>query len=85
MELKEVFEKRRAVNFFDPKKDVDEALIRKIYDLAKLAPTSFNLQPLKIVLVHNPEWKAKLREAASGQPKVTEASYVAILLGDRKA
>jgi nitroreductase len=85
METNDVFEKRRAVNFFDPNKDVDEALIRRIYDLAKLAPSSFNLQPWKIVLVHNPEWKAKLRECASGQPKVTEAPYVAIILGDKKA
>jgi putative NAD(P)H nitroreductase len=85
MEFKEVYEKRRAVNFFNSGKDVDEVLIRKIYDLAKLAPSSFNMQPWKIVLVHSPEWKAKLRECASGQPKVTEAPYVAIILGDRKA
>jgi putative NAD(P)H nitroreductase len=85
MDLKEVYEARRSVNFFDAGKDVDEALIRKIYELAKLAPSSFNLQPWKIVLVHDAEWKAKLREGANGQPKVTDAAYVAIVLGDKKA
>lgn len=85
MELREVFEQRRSVNFFDPAKEVDESLIRQIFDLAKLAPSSFNLQPWKIILVHDPEWKAKLRECANGQPKVTEAPYIAIMLGDKKA
>jgi len=37
------------------------------------------------VLVHDAEWKSKLRAAAFDQPKVTEAPYVAILLGDKKA
>ncbi|MFA6450120.1 MAG: nitroreductase family protein [bacterium] len=85
MEFSKVNEARRSVNFFDSAKDVDEALIKQIYELAKLAPSSFNLQPWKLVLVHDAEWKARLREGANGQPKVTEAAYVAIVLGDKKA
>jgi len=85
MEVAKALESRRAVNFFDAGKDIDESLIKQIYDMAKLAPTSFNLHPWKIVLVHDAEWKSKLRAAAFDQPKVTEAPYVAILLGDKKA
>lgn len=85
MELKDVVNQRRSVNFFDPNKNVDEALIKKIFDLAKLAPSSFNMQPWKMILVHSPEWKEKLKACASNQPKVTDASQVAILLGDKKA
>ncbi|MEW6201137.1 MAG: nitroreductase family protein [bacterium] len=85
MELKDVFEQRQSVNFFDSAKDVDEAIIREIYDLAKLAPSSFNLQPWKIVLVHNPEQKAKLQKCAMDQPKVSESAFTAIMLGDKKA
>ncbi len=85
MDVREALENRRAVNFFDTAKDLDESLVKRIYDMAKLVPTSFNLHPWRIVLVHGAEWKAKLRAAAFGQPKVTEAPYVAILLGDKKA
>ncbi len=85
MDLKEVLETRRAVNFFDPSKDVDESVIRRIYDLARLAPTSFNLQPVNIILLHSAESKQTLREAAFNQPKITDAPWVAILLGDKKA
>ncbi len=85
MEVNDVFNGRRSVNFFDPARKVDEALIKKIYDIARLCPSSFNLQPWKIILVSSPENKKKLREAALGQPKVEEASCVLILLGDKQA
>lgn len=45
MELKQVFEKRRSVNFFDSQKTISEDLIKSIYDVAKLVPSSMNLQP----------------------------------------
>jgi len=84
MELKQVFEKRRSVNFFDSQKTISEDLIRNIYDRAKLAPSSFNLQPWKFILVREPENKKKLRAAALNQPKVEEASATLILLADKE-
>jgi nitroreductase len=83
MELKEVFTKRRSVNFFDPKRAIDEDLLRKIYDIAKLVPSSFNLQPWKLILVRDPANKKKLRAAAFNQPKAEEASAMLILLADK--
>ncbi len=83
MELKTVFEKRRSVNFFDSKKTIDEGLIKKIYDAAKLAPSSFNLQPWKFILVREAANKKKLRSAAFNQPKVEEASAMLIMLADK--
>jgi putative NAD(P)H nitroreductase len=85
MELKEILESRRAVNFFDKERDIDESVIRQIYDLAKFTPTSFNLQPVKIILVHDQAGKEKLKQAAFNQPKIGEAPYTAILLGNKKA
>ncbi len=61
------------------------ATIQKIYELACLTPSSFNLQPWRVILVSSPEKKQTLRDCAFGQPKVTEASQVAIVLGDREA
>jgi len=82
MELKDVFQTRRSVNFFDKKMDVSEKLLKKIYDTAKLAPSSFNLQPWKILLIKSAEGKKKLRAAAMNQPKVEEASAMVVLLAD---
>ena len=85
MELRQVFQNRRSARSFDPEQILDESLIRQIYDYASLAPSSFNLQPWKIILVSEPENKARLRKCAMDQPKVTEASHVAVLLGDLEA
>jgi nitroreductase len=85
MDIEKVFNERRSAHTFEPAENLDESMIRKIYDLAKLAPSSFNLQPWKIVLVSQEGNKQRLRKCAMDQPKVTEASHVAIVLGDCKA
>jgi len=84
MELKKVFSERRSVNFFDATKKIDMRLIEQIYDVAKTCPSSFNLQPWKMILVVSPENKKKLKEAAFNQLKVEEASAMLILLADTR-
>ncbi|QAT17563.1 hypothetical protein BU251_07455 [Candidatus Velamenicoccus archaeovorus] len=84
MDLREVFKQRRSVNFFDAKRKVSEEEVKKIYAMASLCPSSFNLQPWKILLISNPEEKKKLRQAALNQPKVEEASVIVVLLADIK-
>ncbi|MBA2124229.1 hypothetical protein B9J78_04755 [bacterium Unc6] len=83
MQLKDLIQERRSVNFFDTTKSVDEATIKKIYDIAKLCPSSFNLQPWKFILVTKPENKQKLRQCALNQPKVEEAPAMLIILADK--
>lgn len=58
--------------------------LEKIYEAAKLAPSSFNLQPWKVVAVISEEEKQKLRAVAMNQPKVTEASAVLVLFGNSR-
>ncbi|MGE5308404.1 MAG: nitroreductase family protein [Deltaproteobacteria bacterium] len=84
MDLKQVYEERRSVNFFDTTKTIDRSLLRQIYELARLAPSSWNLQPWKIIVVSETENKKKLRAAAHGQAKIEEAPLTLIVLGDRE-
>ncbi|MFA5149792.1 MAG: nitroreductase family protein [Candidatus Omnitrophota bacterium] len=84
MELKKVFAERRSVNFFDASKKIDLGLLERIYDVAKFCPSSFNLQPWKIILVTDQGNKKKLKEAALNQPKVEEASAILVLLADTR-
>jgi 3-hydroxypropanoate dehydrogenase len=42
---------------------VDPALLREVWDLARMGPTSANSSPLRIVFVVSPEAKARLRPA----------------------
>ena len=83
MDFKEVINKRRAVNFFDPEKPVSDALLREVVEMAAKAPSSFNLQPWSIMIIKDQEEKMRLRELAWNQPKVSEAPVVFIVLADR--
>jgi nitroreductase len=84
MEFKDVMKQRRAVNFFDPTKDVNDTQLRQIIETAALAPSSSNLQPWKIIVLRDKEKKEALKKVASNQPKITDAPVVLIILGDRE-
>ncbi len=83
MNFKEISENRRAINFFDPDKDVPETLLRQILETATKAPSSFNLQPWNLIVLRDKEKKEKLKALAWGQPKVAEAPVVLIFLADK--
>ena len=54
--------KRRAVKSFRPE-PIDPDLLRRIVELTVAAPSSYNLQDWRIVLVRSPEQKAALQKA----------------------
>lgn len=62
-------------------KPVDDALLRQVYDLAKMGPTSANMCPLRIVFVKSREAKERLKPAldAGNVQKVMTAPVTAIL------
>jgi nitroreductase len=46
------------------------------------APSGYNLQPWRFVVVHTPEQRTRLRAASFNQAKVEEASAVIVACGD---
>lgn len=74
-----------SVNFFDSSRDLDEEILKKIIDLAVLAPSAFNLQPWEIIAVRSPEAKQRLYDAALKQPKILAAPVTLIMVGDKDA
>ena len=83
MEFTDVITRRRAVNFFDPDKPVSQDQIREIIETAAKVPSSFNLQPWSLIILHDRDEKIRLRKLAWDQPKVSEAPVVFIVLADR--
>ena len=63
---------------------VDEALLRELYGLAKLAPTSANSQPMRVVFVKTREAKERLKPALAPQNvgKTMSAPVTAIIAHD---
>jgi len=77
----EAAEARRSVRAFTPE-PVPEADLREILRVAGLAPSAFNVQPWRWVVVREPELKAQLGAAAYGQKQVTGAPAVIVLYSD---
>src|SRR5438874_8891890 len=63
-------------------KPVDDALLRQVYDLAKMGPTSANMYPMRIVFVKSPEAKERLKPALNaGNVDKTMAAPVTAIVG----
>lgn len=69
---------RYAVQVFDSQKKLSQAQLDTLLEAARLAPSSFGIQPWKFIVVTNPAIRAELRKAAWDQPKVTDASHLVV-------
>ncbi len=75
-----IFRKARThFHWFD--KPVDDALLRQVYDLAKMGPTSANMCPMRIIFVKSKAAKEKLKPAldAGNVEKTMKAPVTAII------
>ncbi len=63
-------------------KPVEDLILRQIYDLAKMGPTSANMSPMRIVYVKSPEAKERLKSALdAGNVEKTMTAPVTAILG----
>lgn len=82
MDVIKALQERRSINFFEPGKAIPAGKLNELFELANLSPSSFNLQPWKVVVVKDPENKKILKQCAFNQPKVEEASAVLIIIAE---
>ena len=78
--LAEVLLERRATNHFTDE-EVPEEYLTAILRLAAQAPSGYNLQPWRFVVVRDAENRKRLQSVAFNQPKVGEAPVVVIFVG----
>jgi nitroreductase len=79
--LSQAIKERRATPSFEDV-PIHNADLEKIIRAGLEAPSGYNIQPWRFVVVRDPEQKKRLRQAAFGQPKVEEASAVIVACGD---
>lgn len=84
MTFKDIVNKRRAINFFDPDKPVADDLLKTMVELSAQTPSSFNLQPWNLMVLKDSDLKEKLKPLAWDQAKVTEAPVVLVVLADQE-
>jgi nitroreductase len=79
--LSQAILERRATQSFEHV-PIHAADLEKIIRAGLEAPSGYNLQPWRFIVVRDGAQKKKLRAAAFGQPKVEEASVVIVACGD---
>lgn len=85
METFEAIYARRAVKQYDPTHVLTDEEIRRLLDAAIQAPTSFNIQHWRFVLVRDQELRRAIRAAGNDQPQITDASLLIVMTADVKA
>ncbi|MFT3831048.1 MAG: nitroreductase family protein [Opitutaceae bacterium] len=80
----ELLHRRRATPTFEdtpvPTEDLDRML-----EFAREAPSGYNFQPWRFLLLRDPQQRARLREAAFDQPKITQAPVMVVAFAPREA
>jgi nitroreductase len=82
--LREVIEHRRTTPNFGPEA-VLQSDLKQILDAGLRAPSGYNTQPWRFVVVRDPERRKKLAAAAMNQRRVAEAPVVIVACGDADA
>lgn len=85
METREAIRARRAIKHFDPEHRLTDEEKREMISHAMLAPTAFNVQHWRFVVVEDPELRKQIRAVAWDQAQVTDASLFIVLCADTKA
>jgi nitroreductase len=67
---------RYATKKFDVTKKVTKKDLDTLKEAIRLSTSSYGLQPYKILIVENPEIRAKLQPVSWGQAQITEASHL---------
>jgi 3-hydroxypropanoate dehydrogenase len=78
-----IFRDARSQNGFTGR-DVPEVIMRAVYDLAKMGPTSANCSPARFFFVHTPEAKARLIPLMfeGNREKTRSAPWTVIIAND---
>lgn len=82
MSLTDKLKWRYATKKFDTKKKLSAEQLDYLLEAIQLAPSSIGLQHYKVLVVENPEVRANLREAAYGQPQLTDASQIIVFAAE---
>jgi len=78
MNLIDTLKWRYATKKMNPARAVPQDKVDHIVEAARLAPTSSGLQPFEVIVVSNPEVRARIREIAWNQAQVTDGSHLLV-------
>ena len=82
MDFKEIVQKRYATKSFNREK-IPEAKMNELLEIIRFSPSSFNIQPWKIIVISNGKLKEKLSPVSWNQPQITSCSHLLVFCADK--
>lgn len=85
MDIKDAIYGRRAIKHFDPDHRLTEAQERELFEATIQAPTSFNIQHWRFIVLRDPALRLRIRkEFGNDQAQMTDASLLVLFAADTK-
>lgn len=86
MDAIEAIYTRRSIKQYDPNHTIPPEEEQKLFEAMIQAPSSFNIQHWRFVVLRDPELRAKIRtEHGNDQAQMTDASLLVLFTADTKA
>ncbi|MBI2660600.1 nitroreductase family protein, partial [Candidatus Woesearchaeota archaeon] len=82
MDFDKIVMERYATKLFDGRK-LPQAKVDELLELIRYAPSSFNIQPWKIIVTTDAELKEKLSPAAWHQKQITSCSHLLVFCANK--
>ena len=80
MDFTKVINGRESIRSYDPTKPVDKAVLEKILDAGRIAPSAANRQPWRFLLISSREMLAQVRRSYQ-KPWFQDAPHVLVVAG----
>lgn len=71
---------RYATKKFDNNQKISPENLAKILEAIRFSPSSYGIQPYKILVIENKEIQAKLQEFSYNQPQISSASHLLVFV-----
>ena len=86
MQVKDAIYTRRSIKAFDAEHKMTAAEEKELLETTIQAPTSFNIQHWRFVILRDPDLRAKIRkDFGNDQAQMTDASLLVLFTADTKA
>lgn len=85
MDVQTAIEERRSIKQFDPAHVMPKEIEQRLLELAMLAPTAFNIQHWRFIVVRDCTLREAIRAVTWMQPQITDASLLVVVCADTKA
>jgi len=84
-EIINAFNFRHACKLFDETKKISNEDFSFLLETIRLSPSSFGMEPWRVIVVRDEALRARLREVCWNQPQITTCSELIIFTVDTKA